>query len=79
MDFPSIIMENHNTDLMKKLFTAAFFVAKNEKPYTDFVKLTDLQAANYGDEILTKHYNGLKEKLLDENLVVFIFAVFKSY
>ena len=24
-------------DLMKKLFTTAFFVAKNEKPYTDFV------------------------------------------
>ena len=54
-------MENHNTDLMKKLFTTAFFVAKNEKPYTDFVKLTELQAANYGDEILTKHYNSDKQ------------------
>ena len=56
-----INMENHNTDLMKKLFTTAFFVAKNEKPYTDFVKLTELQAANYGDEILTKHYNSDKQ------------------
>ena len=32
-----ITMEKHNIDLMKKLFTTAFFVAKNEKPYTDFV------------------------------------------
>ena len=32
-----IAMEKHNIDLMKKLFTTAFFVAKNEKPYTDFV------------------------------------------
>lgn len=44
------LINNHNTDLMKKLFTTAFFVAKNEKPYTDFVKLIELQAANYGDE-----------------------------
>ena len=29
-----ITMEKH-IDLMKKLFTTAFFVAKNEKPYTD--------------------------------------------
>ena len=26
-----ITMEKHNIDLMKKLFTTAFFVAKNEK------------------------------------------------
>ena len=32
-----ITMEKHNIDLMKKLFTTAFFVAKNEKPFTDFV------------------------------------------
>ena len=32
-----ITMEKHNIDLMKKLFTTVFFVAKNEKPYTDFV------------------------------------------
>ena len=32
-----ITMEKHNIDLIKKLFTTAFFVAKNEKPYTDFV------------------------------------------
>ena len=32
-----IIMEKHNIDLMKKLFTTAFFVAKNVKPHTDFV------------------------------------------
>ena len=32
-----ITMEKHNIDLMKKLFTTTFFVAKNEKPYTDFV------------------------------------------
>ena len=32
-----ITMVKHNIDLMKKLFITAFFVAKNEKPYTDFV------------------------------------------
>ena len=32
-----ITMEKHNIDLMKKLFTTAFFAAKNEKPCTDFV------------------------------------------
>ena len=32
-----ITMEKHNIDPMKKLFTTAFFVAKNEKLYTDFV------------------------------------------
>ena len=32
-----ITLEKHNIDLMKKLFTTAFFAAKNEKPYTDFV------------------------------------------
>ena len=31
-----ITMEKHNIDHMKKLFTTALFVAKNEKPYTDF-------------------------------------------
>ena len=60
-----ITMEKHNIDLMKKLFTTAFFVAKNEKPYTDFAKLTELQAANYGDGILTKHYNKLINKQMN--------------
>jgi len=36
-------------------------VTKDEKQYTDYVKLTELQAANYGDDILTKHYNNDKQ------------------
>ena len=55
-----ITMEKHNINLMKKLFTTVFFVAKNEKAYTDFAELTELQASNYGDYILTKHYNNDK-------------------
>ena len=54
-------MEKHNINLMKTLFTTAYFVAKNEKLYTDFAKLTELQAANYSDDILTKHYNNDKQ------------------
>ncbi|PFX24852.1 52 kDa repressor of the inhibitor of the protein kinase [Stylophora pistillata] len=45
----------------EKLFTTAFFVAKNEKPYPDFANLTELQASNYGDDILTKRYNNDKQ------------------
>lgn len=56
-------IEKHNINLMKKLFTTAFFVAKNEKLYTDIAELTELQAANYGDGILTKHYNNDKQRM----------------
>ena len=47
-------MEDHNIKLMKKLFTTAFFVAINERSYRGLVKLTERQAVNYGDEIITK-------------------------
>ena len=56
-----INMEKQDMELMKKLFTTAFFIGKHEKPYTDFVKLTELQAKNYEDEMLTEHYNSDKQ------------------
>ena len=57
-----IIIEKHNINLMKKNSSQLhIFLTKDEKPYTDFVKPTELQAANYGDDILTKHYNNDKQ------------------
>lgn len=56
-----INMEKHDMELMKKLFTTAFYIGKHEKPFTDFVKLTELQAKNYGDEVTREYYNNDKQ------------------
>lgn len=48
-------------ELMKKLFTTACYVGIHERPYTDFEKLNELQAKNYGDEKTAQHYNNDKQ------------------
>ncbi|KAK6181949.1 hypothetical protein SNE40_009725 [Patella caerulea] len=55
-----INMEKRDLDIMAKLFTTAFYIGKHEKPYTDFIKLNELQNKNYSDNI-SKHYNSDKQ------------------
>ncbi|KAK6168448.1 hypothetical protein SNE40_020979 [Patella caerulea] len=61
-----INLEKHEELLLRRLFTTAFYLAKHEKPYTDFVYLNELQNKNFGtssdkDLDVTKHYNNDKQ------------------
>lgn len=41
-----ISMEKGEVELMTKLFRTAFFIAKHERPYSEFSKLLELQASS---------------------------------
>ena len=53
-------MDEIELERRKKQFTTAFFVAKEERPLTDFPKLLELQKANSGED-LTQHYGNNKQ------------------
>jgi len=49
--------KNHsdNVSTTAKIFRTAYYVAKNNRPYTDFEKLVDLQQSNHCDMGITLH------------------------
>lgn len=60
-------MEKHDEMLMKRLFRTAFYLANQEKAYTDFKSLNELQQKNFGNEDdsasaeISAHYNSDKQ------------------